>query len=52
MWTSADPATLNHLNYADSVESDFLSLTAGQLMSFEWNDDTVWYDGVKLKCFQ
>lgn len=39
MWTSADPATLNHLNYADSVESDFLSLTAGQLMSFEWKLD-------------
>lgn len=39
MWTSADPSTLNHLNYADNIESDFLSLTAGQLMSFEWKLD-------------
>lgn len=39
MWTSADPSTLNHLNYADSVESDFLSLTAGQLIAFDWKTD-------------
>ena len=39
MWTSADPSTLNHLNYADSIESDFLTLTAGQLIAFDWKVD-------------
>ena len=39
MWTSADPSTLNHLNYADSVESDFLSLIAGSMISFDWKVD-------------
>lgn len=39
MWTSADPSTLNHLNYADSVESDFLTMTAGQLIAFDWKLD-------------
>ena len=39
MWTSADPSTLNHLNYADSVESDFLSVLAGQLVAFDWKLD-------------
>ena len=39
MWTSADPSTLNHLNYADSVESDFLSILAGQLIAFDWKLD-------------
>ena len=39
MWTSADPSTLNHLNYADSVESDFLSILAGQLVAFDWKLD-------------
>ncbi len=39
MWTSADPSTLNHLNYADSIESDFLSMTAGQLIAFDWKLD-------------
>ena len=39
MWTSADPSTLNHLNYADSVESDFLSVLAGQLVAFDWKVD-------------
>lgn len=36
LYTSADPSTLNHLNYADSVESDFLSLVAGSLMDMGW----------------
>lgn len=36
MWTSADPSTLNHLAYADSIESDFLGLLAGSLFSFDW----------------
>lgn len=39
MWTSADPSTLNHLNYADSVESDFLTLVAGSLITFDWKLD-------------
>lgn len=39
MWTSADPSTLNHLNYADSVESDFLGILAGQLVAFDWKTD-------------
>lgn len=39
LWTSADPSTLNHLNYSDSVESDFLDLTAGQLIAFDWKTD-------------
>lgn len=39
MYTSADPSTLNHLNYADSVESDFLTLLLGQLIAFDWKLD-------------
>jgi len=39
MWTSADPSTLNHLAYADSIESDFMSLTNGSLFSFDWKLD-------------
>jgi len=39
MWTSADPSTLNHLAYADSIESDFLSFLAGQLFAFDWKLD-------------
>lgn len=39
MWTSANPATLNHLAYADSIESDFLSLLEGGMFSFEWERD-------------
>ena len=39
MWTSADPSTLNHLNYADSIESDFLGILAGQLVAFDWKLD-------------
>ncbi len=39
MYTSADPSTLNHLNYADSIESDFLTLLLGQLIAFDWKLD-------------
>lgn len=39
MWTSADPSTLNHLNYADNIESDFLSMLAGSMISFDWKVD-------------
>ena len=39
MWTSADPSTLNHLAYADSIESDFLGFLAGQLFAFDWKLD-------------
>lgn len=43
MWTSANPSTLNHLAYADSIESDFLTLLEGSLFSFDWKVDE---DGV------
>ena len=42
-YESADPSTLNHLNYADSVESDFLGLLLGSLVSMEWTEDAEGY---------
>ncbi|MDD3999427.1 MAG: ABC transporter substrate-binding protein [Bacilli bacterium] len=43
MWTSADPGTLNHLAYADSIESDFMTLLLGSLFSFDWELDNDGY---------
>lgn len=40
LWTSADPGTLNHLAYADSIESDFMTLTNGSLFTFDWKLDS------------
>lgn len=37
--TSAFPATLNHLHYADSAESDTLTLILGSLFEFDYGDD-------------
>lgn len=38
-FTTADPKTLNHLQYADSVESDIMTLTELSLFSIEFNEE-------------
>lgn len=37
-YATGNPSTLNHLNYADSAESDQLSLLMGSLYAFEFNE--------------
>lgn len=41
-FTTGNPVTLNHLQYADSIESDIMTLTELSLFSIEFNED---FDG-------